>query len=173
MGVFLIVWFALEWLYPMVFEVYFDGATPGKRYLGLVVLHSDGTPVQLRASLTRNLLRAVDFLPFLYGFGLLSMVSSRDFQRLGDLAAGTVVVYRETVFAYGAIPEAPPMPPLMPLTLAEQRVLIDLAARTPLLTAERAEELAALVPRWTGVHAGELGLRRLLSFANYLVGRRP
>ncbi len=95
-GIYLILWFGLEWLYPTVFEVYFGGATPGKRALALMVLHSDGTPVGLSASLTRNLLRAVDFLPFLYGFGLLAMVLSRDFQRLGDIAGGTVVVYRET-----------------------------------------------------------------------------
>ena len=69
-GLFLILWFALEWLYPTVFEVYFGGATPGKKSLGLIVLHDDGTPVQLAASFTRNLLRAVDFFPALYGMGL-------------------------------------------------------------------------------------------------------
>ena len=93
-GLLLILWFALEWLYPTVFEVWFDGATPGKRSLGLIVLHDDGTPVRLPASLTRNLLRAVDFFPILYGFGLVTMLLNRDFKRIGDIAAGTVVVYR-------------------------------------------------------------------------------
>ena len=94
-GLFLILWFALEWLYPTVFEVYFDGATPGKKSLGLIVLHDDGTPVRLAASFTRNLLRAVDFFPALYGVGLMTMLLNRDFKRLGDIAAGTVVVYRD------------------------------------------------------------------------------
>ena len=141
----LIVWFALEWLYPTAFEVWFGGATPGKRSLGLIVLHDDGTPVRLPASLTRNLLRAVDFMPLLYGFGLVSMLLSRDFKRLGDIAAGTVVVYREAAVQHAAVPHAPPVPPPLPLPLAEQRAVLDLATRSGSLTAERAEELAALV----------------------------
>ena len=171
-GLYLILWFSLEWLYPTVFEVYFGGATPGKRALALMVLHSDGTPVGLPASLTRNLLRAVDFLPFLYGFGLLTMVLSRNFQRLGDIAGGTVVAYREIAFQHGAIPPAVPMPPLMPLSAAEQRTLLDLAARSQVLTAERAQELAELVPSLAGARDPAAALARVLSIANYLIGRR-
>jgi uncharacterized RDD family membrane protein YckC len=171
-GIYLILWFGMEWLYPTVFEVYFGGATPGKRALKLMVLHSDGTPVGLPASLTRNLLRAVDFLPLLYGFGLLTMVMSRDFQRLGDIAGGTVVVYRETAFQHGAIPEAVPLQPAMPLSAAEQRTLLDLAARSQVLTPERAQELAALAPRLTGSSDDATALGRVLSIANYLIGRR-
>ncbi len=171
-GVSFVLWFALEWLYPTLFEVYFGGATPGKRMLRLTVLHADGTPVGLPASLTRNLLRAVDFLPFFYGFGLAAMVLSRDFQRLGDIAAGTVVVYRETDFQHSAVPPAPPLPPPMPLTAMEQRTVLDLAARSQMLTAERAQELAALAPRVTGGREGTAALGRILSIANYLIGRR-
>jgi uncharacterized RDD family membrane protein YckC len=171
-GVLLILYFAFEWLYPTLFEVYFDGATPGKRALRLIVLHADGTPVSLAASLTRNLLRAVDFLPFLYGFGLLAMVMSRDFQRLGDIAAGTVVAYRETEMQHAGIPAAVPLPPLAPLTSVEQRTLLDLAARSQVLTVERAEELASLIPRLTGGGEGAQALGRILSVANYLIGRR-
>jgi uncharacterized RDD family membrane protein YckC len=171
-GIYLILWFGMEWLYPTVFEVYFGGATPGKRALKLMVLHSDGTPVGLPASLTRNLLRAVDFLPLLYGFGLLTMVMSRDFQRLGDIAGGTVVVYRETAFQHGAIPEAVPLQPAIPLSAAEQRTLLDLAARSQVLTPERAQELAALAPRLTGSSDDATALGRVLSIANYLIGRR-
>jgi uncharacterized RDD family membrane protein YckC len=171
-GIFLILWFGLEWLAPTLFEVYFDGATPGKRALGLMVLHSDGTPVGLPASLTRNLLRAVDFMPFLYGFGLLAMVLSRDFQRLGDIAAGTLVVYRETAFQHGAIPQAVPLPPPVPLTALEQRTVLDLAARSQTLTVERAEELASLAPRLTGGRGDAAALGRILSIANHLIGRR-
>jgi uncharacterized RDD family membrane protein YckC len=171
-GVMFVLWFALEWLYPTVFEVYFGGATPGKRMLRLTVLHTDGTPVGLPASLTRNLLRAVDFLPVLYGFGLLTMILSRDFQRLGDIAAGTVVVYREADFQHSAIPQAAPLPPPMPLSAVEQRTVLDLAARSQTLTAERAEELASLASRVTGAREGSAALGRILSIANYLIGRR-
>ncbi|HTS53532.1 MAG TPA: RDD family protein, partial [Burkholderiales bacterium] len=48
-GFSLVLWFGLEWLYPTLFEVYGGGATPGKRALGLMVLHVDGTPVSLSA----------------------------------------------------------------------------------------------------------------------------
>jgi uncharacterized RDD family membrane protein YckC len=171
-GMLLILWFALEWFYPTVCEVWFSGATLGKKAFGLVVLQSDGTPVRLTASLIRNLLRGVDFLPFLYGFGLLSMLINRNFQRLGDIAADTVVAYREHAARYGAIPQAAPIPPGKPLTLREQRLVLDLAARSPLLTVERARELAALVPGVTGTQQPEIALARLLSIANYLVGRR-
>jgi hypothetical protein len=171
-GLMLITWFALEWLYPTAFEVWFAGATPGKRSLGLVVLHDDGTPIRLPASLTRNLLRAVDFMPVLYGFGLVSMLISRDFKRLGDIAAGTVVVYREAAAQHAAVPHAPPVPPPLTLPLAEQRTILDLATRSGSLTAERAEELAALVPHLTAGRRDAAALQRLIAIANYLIGRR-
>ncbi|HTO43439.1 MAG TPA: RDD family protein [Burkholderiales bacterium] len=171
-GISFILWFGLEWFYPTLFEVYGGGATPGKRALGLIVLHRDGTPVGLPASLTRNLLRAVDFLPLLYGFGLLSVVLSRDFQRLGDIAGGTLVVYREASTQHGAIPAAPPLPPAMLLSPLEQRTLLDLAARSQMLTSERAQELAALAPRLSGATGDTAALARVLSIANYLIGRR-
>jgi len=172
MGIALILWFGLEWFYPTVFEVWFDGATPGKRSLGLTVLHDDGTPVRLPASLTRNLLRAVDFFPFLYGFGLVTMLLSRDFKRLGDIAAGTVVVYREPATQHAAVPRATPTPPPVPLTLSEQRAILDLATRSGTLTEERAEELAALVPHLTSGRQAATAMEQLLRVANYLIGRR-
>jgi uncharacterized RDD family membrane protein YckC len=171
-GLMLIIWFALEWFYPTVFEVWFAGATPGKRSLGLVVLHDDGTPVRLPASFTRNLLRAVDFMPVLYGFGLMSMLMSRDFKRLGDIAAGTVVVYREAATQHAGVPHAPPVPPPLALPLSEQRAILDLATRSSSLTAERAEELAALVPHLTAGRREAAALQRLIAIANYLIGRR-
>jgi uncharacterized RDD family membrane protein YckC len=171
-GTSLILWFALEWFYPTVFEVWFGGATPGKKFLKLIVLQSDGTPVRLSTSLIRNLLRGIDFMPVLYGFGLLSMIVNRDFQRLGDIAAGTVVAYKESGLKHGSIPDAVPVPPPKPLALREQRLVLDLAARSPLLTVERARELAVLIPGVTGTNDPEMALNRLLSIANYLIGRR-
>jgi uncharacterized RDD family membrane protein YckC len=91
----LILLFALEWLYPVAFELTRWGATPGKRSLGLRVVMDNGLAVTSSASLIRNLLRAVDFLPFLYGFAVVSMLLRHDFKRLGDLAAATLVVYAE------------------------------------------------------------------------------
>ena len=100
-----------------------------------MVLNDDGSPVRWSAALTRNLLRAVDFLPFLYATGLAAMLVNRDFKRLGDLAAGTVVVYREGAHRAALIPAAAPLAPPAPLSLGEQRTLLDLAERAPVLVA--------------------------------------
>jgi uncharacterized RDD family membrane protein YckC len=172
LAVVLLAAFLLEWLYPVAWEIWMDGATPGKRALGLMVLHDDGTPVRLPASLARNLLRVVDFFPAFYGVGLSAMQLNADFKRLGDLAAGTLVVYRDAPAKHGAIPDAPPLAPPVPLTLAEQRTLLDLATRTAGLSPERAQELALLVPHLTGTEDGALALQRLQSMASFLIGRR-
>ena len=84
--------FALFWGYYMVFEVTSNGQTLGKRVLGVRVIKDGGYPIGFADSAIRNLVRVVDFLPFFYGAGLLTMLINGNWQRLGDLAAGTLVV---------------------------------------------------------------------------------
>ena len=60
--------------------------TPGKRMLSLQVIHDDGTPVRLPASMMRNLLLVVDFLPLLYAAAVITMMLNDRFRRIGDLA---------------------------------------------------------------------------------------
>ena len=169
---FILFWFVVEWFYPVLFEVFWSGATPGKKAMSLVVLRDDGAPVGWRESMIRNLLRSADFLPFLYGLGLLSMLISRDFKRLGDLAAGTVVAYRDRARRRQPVPQADPIVPHIQLSLAEQRALVDFAERTASLTPERAEELALLATPLIGNLAGPAAVARLVGMANYLIGRR-
>lgn len=164
--------FMLEWLYPAWFEVNWSGSTPGKRAMGLMVLHDDGTPVRWSAALTRNLLRALDFLPFMYFLGWCSMVANRDFKRLGDLAANTLVVYREEKPRILKIPEVPPFPPPVSLSAAEQRTILDFAERSARLTPERSAELAEIAAALTAGRQGEAATGRLIALANHLVGRR-
>jgi uncharacterized RDD family membrane protein YckC len=171
-GVFLLAWFALEWLFPAWCEVNWGGATPGKKALRLVVLHDDGTPVRWPAALARNLLRAIDFLPLFYCIGLVAMVTNREFKRLGDLAAGTIVVYAEAKPRGLAIPGAPPLAPPVALTLGEQRAILDYAERSSSLTEERAEELALIPRALVGRLDGRAAADRLIRIANFLVGRR-
>jgi uncharacterized RDD family membrane protein YckC len=171
-GVVLLALFFVEWLLPAWFETAWRGQTPGKRVMGLAVLNDDGTPVRWPAALTRNLLRAVDFLPFLYGAGLVSMLTNRDFKRLGDLAAGTVVVYQaEKPQASKNIPAAPAIAPPVPLSLEEQRALLELAERSATLTPERIEELAELPTPLVGRLHGSGAAMRLLGIANHIAGR--
>jgi len=171
-GASLIVAFLLEWLVPAACEVYFEGATPGKKLLEIQVVHDDGTPVGWGPALVRNLLRAVDFLPLFYGIGLISILLNRDFKRLGDLVAGTVVVYRESARRHAVIPVADPQPPTIPLTLAESRAVVALAERVATLTPERAAELAAIPAPIIGETGERAALAQMLQLANYLIGRR-
>jgi uncharacterized RDD family membrane protein YckC len=172
-GVVLITAFFVEWLLPAWFEARWGGQTPGKRLFGIAVLNDDGTPVRWPGALTRNLLRAADFLPLFYGVGLIAMLANRDFKRLGDLAAGTVVVHQPgAAEAARRIPDAPPLAPPVALDLDEQRAVLELAERSATLTRERFEELAELPKPLVGPLTGERAAARLVGMANYLSGRQ-
>jgi uncharacterized RDD family membrane protein YckC len=84
--------FALTFAYPVAFELAAAGRTPGKRWSGLRVVCDDGSPVTVRGSALRNLLRLVDVLPGMYLVGAIAIFATGKNQRLGDLVAGTVVV---------------------------------------------------------------------------------
>jgi len=83
---------ALVLVAPAAFEVWRSGQTPGKSAVGLRTLTLAGQPVGWGAALTRNVFRLVDFLPLLYGVGLVAIGSTELNQRIGDVAAGTIVV---------------------------------------------------------------------------------
>jgi uncharacterized RDD family membrane protein YckC len=173
-----VLYFALEWFYPVVFELAAAGATPGKRMMGLHVVMDSGLPLTPAASIIRNLLRAADFLPLAYAIGLLSMLSRRDFKRLGDLAAGTLVVYNEDLILHGDLPRVPAIAPARPLSAREQAAIVSWAGRSARLTPARLDELAALAESVTGQHEGLFvqgghdTTRRLQGVAQWLLGHR-
>ena len=137
--------FIVNWWYMVLFEVLNQGRTPGKRFIGLRVIHDDGTPVGWASSLTRNLLRFVDMLPFGYSLGALCCLNQRDFKRLGDIAAGTLVVHDDLPIKRPVLPDATPIIASFPLKLEEQRALLNLAERQSELSEARAQELAAIL----------------------------
>jgi uncharacterized RDD family membrane protein YckC len=165
-GVVLIGAFCMLWLYNVLFEVFNHGATPGKRALGLRVMNVNGTPVGWSGSMIRNLLRFVDTLPGSYAFGCISVLLSRKFQRLGDLAAGTVVVFQPKRVHRAGVNEAEPLPVRIPLSLDEQQAIVSSGERAAGLNSERAEELAALLEPVLG----EADSATLRGQANWLVG---
>jgi uncharacterized RDD family membrane protein YckC len=172
-GLALILWFALEWFYPVLFELLPSGATPGKRAFGLRVTMDSGLPITPAASLLRNLLRSADFLPFAYGLGLTTVLMRSDFKRLGDIAAGTIVVHVQRPTLHGALPEATPVAPAHPLTPRAQAAVIAWAGRSTRITEARLAELAQLAAPATGVNASSRdAVLRLLSVANWLMGKR-
>ena len=170
-GAMLVLMFLVYWAYPIVFEVWSDGQTPGKRAFGLKVVCDNGTPVTWLPSVVRNLMRTVDMLPVLYGFGIASSLVDASSRRLGDHVAGTVVVYAERAPARPPAPAAAPQRPPLALQLDEQRALIAFAERAPQTTPERQAELADLLSPVTG-QRGASGVDALLGMANYLLGRR-
>ncbi len=91
--------------YFILFEWLWNGQTPGKRLLHIRVIKEGGYALRFFDTLLRNLLRVVDFLPFFYGVGLTSLLLTRDSQRVGDLLAGTIVVYQELVETDSLLPE--------------------------------------------------------------------
>ncbi len=85
--------FLLFWGYFSLFEAFWHGQTPGKRVMKLRVIKDAGRQITLFESLTRNLLRVADYLPSLYLAGVITMLCNKRNKRLGDLAAGTVVIH--------------------------------------------------------------------------------
>jgi uncharacterized RDD family membrane protein YckC len=78
--------------YFPLFEIVWSGQTPGKRLLGVRVIRENGYPIRPVDAVIRNLVRIVDWLPFFYGVGVLTMLLNRRSKRLGDFASGTIVV---------------------------------------------------------------------------------
>ena len=87
-----LITFLIFWGYFVIFEILWQGRTPGKRAGRLRVLRRSGQPIGAGEAVIRNLVRLVDFLPGFYGIGLISMFIDKDARRLGDFAAGTIVV---------------------------------------------------------------------------------
>jgi uncharacterized RDD family membrane protein YckC len=91
-GAMILVAFASLWGYFVIGEVSAGGRTPGKRIMGIRVVRDDGSRVGVLDSVIRNVVRIIDLLPGTYAIGIVSVLLSRDSKRLGDMAAGTVVI---------------------------------------------------------------------------------
>lgn len=120
--------FLLNSGYFALFEIFWNGQTPGKRYAQLRVIKDDGRPIGAYEAIVRNALRLVDILPAMYGIGLLSIFVSRQSKRLGDFVAGTVVVHEKTLegvrpYAETKIDETLPPIDASKVTLDEVRLI--------------------------------------------------
>ena len=182
MGLIQITWFVVWWWYPVFFEAGKWGATPGKRIVGLRVVQRSGSPITLAQSILRNFLRYADGMPFLgavvmgvptFGFGLATILATRRFQRLGDLAAGTVVVY-DRIPPEPVINAPPPMDvvqPAMALRPDEVKALLAFRDRAGLWSEGRRREIADHARELSGSE-GQAGVSRLMAMAHWLQERR-
>jgi uncharacterized RDD family membrane protein YckC len=168
-GLMLLFMFLMEWFYNVFFEAGAKGATPGQRSMKLRVMSMTGGPVTLAQAVMRNFLRVVDFMPGLYLTGIVCMLFTKRFQRLGDLVANTVVTYADPPPAATPAVEirAERRAPAQVLTREEQAALLQFIERAPLWADERRIELATLAESLTQAPGTE-GLRRLCGMALWL-----
>jgi uncharacterized RDD family membrane protein YckC len=169
MGLFLLGMFVMSWFYNVIFEMSAKAATPGQRMMKIKVASVSGAPVRLPQSLIRNLLRAIDFMPAAYLFGLICCLFTRRFQRLGDLVADTVVIYDDPkeVKAAPIQVNAEPQPPPLPLSRAEQAAILQFLERAPQWSDARKIELSNLLEPLTD-HTGLGGLTRICGMGVWL-----
>ncbi len=99
LAVFSIGSFLIVFGYPTLAEALVDGQTLGKRLFSIAVVRTDGTPVRFLGAVIRNVLRVIDLLPGPYFVGLVAVLSTKRSQRIGDLAAGTLVIHRSRAAA--------------------------------------------------------------------------
>ena len=161
--------FVMMWFYNVIFEMSAKAATPGQRMMKLKVASVSGAPVRLPQSLIRNLLRAIDFMPAAYLFGLICCLFTRRFQRLGDLVADTVVVYDDPKEVKTAPIQvnAEPQPPPYPLSRAEQAAILQFLERAPQWSDARKMELSDLLEPLTD-RSGLSGLTRVCGMGVWL-----
>ena len=189
-AVFYVIVFLIWFAYDVLFETLMAGRTPGKRWTGLRVVRMGGRPVGFLASAIRNTVRFADFMPSFYLIGMITVLVTKMNQRLGDLAAGTVVVREQPV---AASPKPPPLahgyltPPPVPVPASVEswdvsaittgdlatirRFLERRADLTPQARMHLAQELAArLQPKVVG--APPLAPEAFLEYVNVAKARR-
>jgi uncharacterized RDD family membrane protein YckC len=129
---------AMYFLYHSVLEIAMHGRTPGKRMAGVHIVTREGGSPGIGALLTRNVFRLVDCMPLLYGVGLITALATRDHVRVGDMAAGTLLVY-----------ERPDMvlPESVATSLLSERALRSSATERTLRSSD-AEIITELLLRW-------------------------
>ncbi len=162
MGLYAFFAFLLPILYFVLSEGLGNGQTIGKRTMGLRVRMADGTPIGLEAAILRNLMRPADLLPGPYLVGLASIFLTARAQRLGDLAAGTVVVserqdaprYAVAPHGVGTHPLETHVGPLRGLTMPEYAALRRLADRFYELPPEAQRQLLGTVYRPVAARLG-------------------
>jgi uncharacterized RDD family membrane protein YckC len=155
-ALFVVALFALTLGYHMLFEILWNGQTPGKRVTGIRVIRENGYPIRSVDAVIRNVVRIVDYLPFAYSVGVFTMLLNDRARRLGDFAAGTIVVREGPRSAIGFPPSSADIDAVRPTTLQpdDATLVRDFLTRRPSLAPEAraalAERLAnALTQRYT------------------------
>jgi uncharacterized RDD family membrane protein YckC len=151
-GLLVLVGFLLFYGYYVFFETVWNGQTPGKRVVGLRVVRIDGRPIGFSQAAIRNVVRVLDSLPVYYAIGVLVMFLNKSQRRLGDLAAGTVVVHEGPAARLQVLPAFEARVAIDPLLVRRvrpeeydliRRFLLRRAELLPAARAARAAQIAA------------------------------
>jgi len=146
---------AIYFLYHHAVELALRGSTPGKRMAGVRIVARDGGAPSAGALLTRNVFRLVDSLPLFYGVGLITVVLTRDNLRIGDMAAGTLLVFEH---AEARLPTpAGDAQRVSRLDAAGAEIVAELLERWPALQPEARVRLARQVLARYGADPAEPG----------------
>ena len=154
-GIALIMIFVIWWFYSVIFEVSMDGVTPGKHLMGLRAVNADGTPIGFISSMIRSALLFVDALPVFYVCGIVTMAISGSHQRIGDIVAGTVVIYSKRSKSRYSKTNARGNQVPVGLTTEERMLFLAYQERINDLAPERAIELAETLTPLLGKSGGE------------------
>jgi uncharacterized RDD family membrane protein YckC len=121
--------FCVYWGYFAIFEIFWNGQTPGKRLAKIRVIQASGRPINAYEAIARNLMRAIDILPTMYGAGIVCMMFNSQNRRIGDFVAGTVVIHdqrtEEVRPDWNTAAEVPPASPQLALLTSDDLVLIE------------------------------------------------
>ncbi|MEO8396923.1 MAG: RDD family protein, partial [Chloroflexota bacterium] len=138
-----LIQFVIITFYHLILELFWNGQTIGKRIVGTRVVQANGLPLTASGAVIRNLVRLFDFLPIFYGIGLITIFASKQTQRLGDLAARTIVIREQRQVtlqtikenynvAYHFISVTSPLPyyiQIEPLSPDDRRMVVDFLHR--------------------------------------------
>ena len=154
--------FLITWGYFVIFELTWNGQTPGKRAAGIRVITTRGEPITLVHTFVRNLVRIVDYLPTSYMVGAVVILATRRAQRLGDLAAGTIVVKERRAERPRTLAPLPPeqaLPPQQAALVTRDDVALarDFLLRRHELPPERRRVLAREIADRVRARLGEPG----------------
>lgn len=171
-GLLSLAYFLVVWWYPVICEMLWQGQTLGKKAFKIRTMMDNGTQIGFQASMIRHLLIIADFLPMLFFGAIVCMLFDRQFKRLGDKVAGTVVVYDyDKHKSFDIVAHTPIIPPVL-LTLSEQKAILQFAERAGGLSADRVRELVAILAPLTNMHNTKQPSQVILGYANYIVGRQ-
>jgi uncharacterized RDD family membrane protein YckC len=152
--------FIINWGYYALFEIFWQGQTPGKRWAGIRVIKDSGRPINVFESISRNLVRVVDWFPVLYGVGVVTMLLNAKHRRLGDFVAGTLVVHetsdRESSLFFNTSGSSEfVLPQAAQLSLQEAELIETFLARRldipPEVRRLNGERIAAMVSERLGI----------------------